>query len=1506
MKGNPKCNIGKKKSISVAVLTVIALFATIIVFALSLGGKTDYSSARRALLEELRKNEGTYDEEVVALHCDYATAQSIAAKTGGTLNMQPSASVGYIRLAGQDIEDFVRDPMNGEYLSYVTPGYELYPETTSLGSLDDTYALSQEKYLYSRIGLEKDGKSVTDYTRGKTAAHQTRMVIIDTGVEYDHEEFLDENGNTRISPLSYSVTDGKTAAQGGYGILSDSDTKTPGHGTLVCGVVFANADNGKGIAGLAPDVELIVVKMTLNSNGGYVYTDFLAALDYAATLDPDVVNLSLGSYGGYNYYHSRIKAMTDKGTVVVGAAGNSSVSTVHYPSADENVVSVGAFDNLFSQSANNRNYSLASYSSFGDVNVDICAPGKMYSTKVGNTYGVYNGTSFASPVVASAVALYISVHPDDSRETIVEKLYSSAYDQGDRGKDYMFGYGGLDTWNFLYGERGTVTFDDGTGGTTTQPITVGTALQSYPYPTTAPSGKVFDGWYLDANYTKPVEQYTQVFADGAVVYAKWSDTPSDFSFDYTFNTSGEVILKGYYGGRKELFLPETLQTASGVKKVSGIAAKAFYQSGVTKIVLPDTIETVGEYAFAYNTFEYVYLPDTIKTLHNYAFYGASGNLYVQGSTYLYKTDWDSGSKMTSVKNAGAFTQKDGMELLGDSQYTLLSYHGTGEILSSDWNITEIYPNAFADNSTLREISLSKVKTIGASAFKNCTALYRVDFPAATSIGEEAFSGCSVLQTYTMPGTLQELGKNAFKNCADLYRVDFSSATALTKLSDGAFSGCSSLQTVDLSGATALRTIGRESFRNCTSLFFVSLPDTVETVEYNAFGGCTSLTVLRLPFLGRTGDSDETNRHLGYAFGTGNPAYQGGVVPTSLKYVYVTKGDVADSALEKLSGVTFFLQGKYNGNNTACTVFSSGNFATWELYADGELCGLYGGAKGSAVNAASLQGCYTTPRGKLCEGWNLPGNTLSNGKATMISSENSYRIVFVDHDGSVLSEKTYRFGEKIAEPSEPSRASTAQYSYRFVGWDKSVSPATEERKYTAVYEANVRTYKISFTDSDGTILSSNAVAYGATPIAPVLSDKSVSDSRYDRFVGWDKEIVAVTGDAVYRAVYQRELRRYTVVFRYEDGSIFATQTYRHGETIVPPDSARTPDAMYTYTFKKWDKTMTTATENAEYTAIYEKTLRSYTVRFENYDGTLLSEKSYHYGETVTIPADPTRESSAEYSYVFNGWSPAVTAVSGDATYRATFKDESKLLTVLFKNYDGTLISSKEYYAGETLEVPSVIPSRDGRENDYYYVFDGWSPSLETIVNENADYKAQYTRKYYEYIVMFLDSDGSVISSETYRYGASVKVPSDPADKGDYVFVGWDQTVSKVTGEAVYTAVYEYSPYIPSEEEVIASFRAAVAAIDSKDSLSVRYSAILAANRLYEQIVAKESVETEYALLCTAVEVYNADAAELNGAYDRAEKTALGVLSPAKIALALTAEFNFLSAAAYVCGLTDKIY
>ena len=130
-----------------------------------------------------------------------------------------------------------------------------------------------------------------------------------------------------------------------------------------------------------------------------------------------------------------------------------------------------------------------------------------------------------------------------------------------------------------------------------------------------------------------------------------------------------------------------------------------------------------------------------------------------------------------------------------------------------------------------------------------------------------------------------------------------------------------------------------------------------------------------------------------------------------------------------------------------------------------------------------------------------------------------------------------------------------------------------------------------------------------------------------------------------------------------------------------------------------------------------------VKFQDYDGTVISSKTYHYGDTVTVPASPTRAQDNTYTYSFSGWSPTVsTTCKGAATYTAAYNKTYREYAVKFKDYDGTVISSKKYHYGDTVTVPTS-PTRPD-EGRYSYVFNDWTPTVSPICKGAATYTADY--------------------------------------------------------------------------------------------------------------------------------------------------------------------------------------
>jgi type VII secretion-associated serine protease mycosin len=248
------------------------------------------------------------------------------------------------------------------------------------------------------------------------------VAVVDSGVRADHED------------LAGQVLPGKDYVDQQY----DGRIDPNGHGTHVAGIIAAAADNGVGIAGGAPGVKILPVRVLDQNGSGYssnVAQGIIWAVDHGAR----VINLSLGGTTPSDGTRAAIKYANGKGAIVLAAAGNDGAGANQplYPAAFSEAVAVAAVDG-------NRNR--ASFSNYGGY-VDIAAPGadiiSTYSSSR-TAYAAMSGTSMATPYASAAAALVASINKKATATGIRNALEGTAVDLGPGGTDIYFGHGLID------------------------------------------------------------------------------------------------------------------------------------------------------------------------------------------------------------------------------------------------------------------------------------------------------------------------------------------------------------------------------------------------------------------------------------------------------------------------------------------------------------------------------------------------------------------------------------------------------------------------------------------------------------------------------------------------------------------------------------------------------------------------------------------------------------------------------------------------------------------------------------------------------------------------------------------------------------------------------------------------------------------------------------------------------------------------------------------------------
>ena len=217
-------------------------------------------------------------------------------------------------------------------------------------------------------------------------------------------------------------------------------------------------------------------------------------------------------------------------------------------------------------------------------------------------------------------------------------------------------------------------------------------------------------------------------------------------------------------------------------------------------------------------------------------------------------------------------------------------------------------------------------------------------------------------------------------------------------------------------------------------------------------------------------------------------------------------------------------------------------------------------------------------------------SIDNNNQAAEDSKYNCLIIFLNYDGTVISETEYKFGTKITPPATPTKASDNTYNYVFAGWDTTPSLALGNTVFKATYTSVLREYTIKFVDVDGNTISETKYHYGDAVNVPTYTATKESEepNSYNYVVTWDKSVTNVAGDATYTAVFEKDYIEYTVRFVRDDGSLIEEKTYHYNDTITVADPTKASTDTHTYAFTGWNKEFAPVTEDTEYVANLEAT------------------------------------------------------------------------------------------------------------------------------------------------------------------------------------------------------------------------------------------------------------------------------------------------------------------------------
>ncbi|MBL4932761.1 leucine-rich repeat protein [Clostridium paridis] len=271
-------------------------------------------------------------------------------------------------------------------------------------------------------------------------------------------------------------------------------------------------------------------------------------------------------------------------------------------------------------------------------------------------------------------------------------------------------------------------------------------------------------------------------------------------------------ITGYNGSDTNITIPSSIDGHA----VTSIGSNAFREKPLTSVTIPDTVTSIGGFAFyCCSSLVNIAIPNSVTSIGD--------------SAFAYCTSLANITLPSNLSSIGNSTFQDCKALKG---------------ITIPDSVTSIGIYAFVECYSLTDITIpNSVTSIGEGAFKDCKALRSAVMPdSVTSIGNYLFYNDQLLSNVRLSNNLTDTGNFIFYNDFSLTGVTLPSN--LKNIGNSAFENCTALTNITI--PTGVTRIGYRAFIMCRVLSNVTIPNTVKIIDFNAFAHCYAFTNIIIP------------------------------------------------------------------------------------------------------------------------------------------------------------------------------------------------------------------------------------------------------------------------------------------------------------------------------------------------------------------------------------------------------------------------------------------------------------------------------------------------------------------------------------------------------------------------------------------------------------------------------------------------------------------------------------